>query len=283
MCDDREGTEQEFRLAIGNAENIVSNPLHSFTGDDESQNKDQNIMTDKDAQLVPAMLILDVKLSQLSTLVSLCIQRPQLLVALDFLLAVAEFFVPTVGHVLSNEEDTKSFEIIDALILDESTYKQPSAEVSLSPSRPLIVDDERYEHFVYDGCGGTLYLKDRQGFNITAPSPEAIIYVGSGKKLQFKNIVIKVLYLTHLFSVYCFHLFKSLYQIFVSFFKFFWCRTDCIWIHVFLSEAIVATQLQRMIMSTWRVIVTILQITLQINVLIMNHPRVFRLIDHKSL
>ncbi|GMN21548.1 hypothetical protein TIFTF001_040051 [Ficus carica] len=192
VCDDREGTEQEFRLAIGGPENIGSSPLHSATVDDEpQQNNHQNIVRDNDIIPVPTMLILDVKFSQLSTFVSLCIQRPRLLVALDFLLAVAEFFAPTVGNVLSNDEDTKSFQVIDALILDEPIYKQPSAEVSLSPQRPLIADDERYDHFVYDGGGGMIYLKDRNGVNLTSPSAEAIIFVGSGKKLQFKNIVIK--------------------------------------------------------------------------------------------
>ncbi|KAL5551261.1 hypothetical protein UlMin_001437, partial [Ulmus minor] len=192
LCDDREGTEQEFRLAIGKTENIGSGPLHSFVGDEESRHKvDLDITLDNVAQIVPTMLILDVKFTQHLTFVSLCIQRPQLLVALDFLLAVVEFFVPTVGNVLSHEEDTESFKVIDALILDESTYKQPSAEVSLSPRKPLIVDDESYDHFVYDGDGGTLHLKDRQGFNLTAPSTEAIIFVGTGKKLQFKNVIIK--------------------------------------------------------------------------------------------
>ncbi|XP_062073801.1 uncharacterized protein LOC133778015 isoform X2 [Humulus lupulus] len=194
VCDDREGTDQEFRLAIGKPENIGSSPLHSSSsnGDNEIQQKyDQNITTDSVAKLDFTMLILDVKLNKLSTFVSLCIQRPQLLVALDFLLAVVEFFVPTIGSVMNNEEGSQSFQVIDALILNESVYKQPSAKVSFSPQRPLVVDDERYDHFVYDGGGGILDLKDRQGFNLTAPSTEAIIYVGRGKKLQFKNIVIK--------------------------------------------------------------------------------------------
>lgn len=219
VCDDREGTEQEFRLAIGNPENIGSSPLHSVAGDDESHHKvDQNIVRDNDVKLVPTMLILDVKFSQLSTFVSLCIQRPRLLVALDFLLAVAEFFVPTVGNVLSNEEDTTSFEVIDALILDVLTYKQPFAEVSLSPKRPLIVDDERYDHFVYDGGGGIIYLKDRHGSNLTSPSIEAIIYVGSGKKLQFKNVVIKVFLLTWFLWLY--FLFFIFHCPFIHFCKF---------------------------------------------------------------
>ncbi|KAM6557396.1 hypothetical protein CsatB_004415 [Cannabis sativa] len=194
VCDDREGTEQEFRLAIGKPDNIGSSPLHLSTGNggDEIQlTNDQNVAKDIDAKLDFTMLILDVKFNQRSTFVSLCIQRPQLLVALDFLLAVVEFFVPTLGSVMNNEEGTQSCQVIDTLILNEPVYKQPSAKFSFSPQRPLVVDDERYDHFVYDGGGGILYLKDRQGFNLTAPSTEAIIYVGSGKRLQFKNIMIK--------------------------------------------------------------------------------------------
>lgn len=217
VCDDREGTEEEFRLAIGKPENIGSSPSPSVTGDNELQHKDDpNSTRDSDAKLDSTMLILDVKFSRLSTFVSLCIQRPQLLVALDFLLAVVEFFVPTVGNVLSNEEDSKSFQVIDALILNESTYKQPSAEVSFSPQRPLIIDDERYDHFVYDGGGGILYLKDGQGFNLTAPSTEAIIYVGSGKKLQFKNVVIKVFFVTTFFFLVTVFPCKVIFVIFVS-------------------------------------------------------------------
>lgn len=204
VYDDREGIAQEFRLAIGKPENIGALPLHSLAHNDESGDKVDLITRDDEAKLVPAMLILDAKFSQLLTFISLCIQRPQLLVALDFLLAVVEFFVPTIGNVLTNEEDASSFHVMDAVNLYESFYKQPSAEVSLSPQRPLIIDDERYDHFVYDGGGGVLYLIDRQGFNLTTPSTEALIYVGDGKKLQFKNVVIKVLF-TSFFLFMLFH------------------------------------------------------------------------------
>ncbi|KAK9266873.1 hypothetical protein L1049_027132 [Liquidambar formosana] len=191
VIDDREGTKQEFRLAIAKPESIGYSLPRSVT-DDEIQNMvDTNIIEENDAKPVPSMLILDVKLSQALTSVSLCVQRPQLLVALDFLLAVVEFFVPTVGGMLSNEEDENSLHIVDAIILDQSTYSQPSAEFSLSPRRPLTADDERYDIFIYDGKGGTLHLQDRHGFNLLTPSTEAIIYVGSGKKLKFQNVVIK--------------------------------------------------------------------------------------------
>lgn len=210
VCDDREGTAQEFRLAIGMPENIGSIPLHSLAHDAESQHKVDSITRHDNAKLIPTMLILDAKFSQHSTFISLCIQRPQLLVALDFLLVLVEFFVPTIGNVLSNEGDMSSFHEMDATILSESTYKQPSPEISLSPQRPLIVDDERYDHFVYDGDGGLLYLINRQGFNLTMPSSEAIIYVGNGKKLQFKNVTIKVLFSYYiLFIVYYCTIFRT--------------------------------------------------------------------------
>ena len=149
-------------------------------------------MGDIDRKPVPTMLVLDAKFSDYSTSLFLCIQRPQLLVALDFLLDVVEFFVPTVRGMLSNEEDKNASHIIDGIILDKSTFSQPSAEFSLSPLRPLVADDERFDLFLYDGRGGTLYLLDRQGSNLSSPSMEAIFCVGTGKKLQFTNVTIKV-------------------------------------------------------------------------------------------
>lgn len=191
VIDDREGTKQEFKLAIGRAEN---GSLHIGTCDQNEHVVVANVFGENDVKPVPTMLILDAKFTKHSTYVSFCVQRPEMLVALDFLLAVVEFFVPSVGNMLSNEEDTNSLHVIDAIILDQSIYQQPFTEASLSPERPLIADDERFNLFVYDGNGGVLFLKDRQGFNLSAPSTEPIIYVGNGKKLQFKNVVIKVLY-----------------------------------------------------------------------------------------
>jgi vacuolar protein sorting-associated protein 13A/C len=202
VIDDREGTEQEFKLVIGKLESVGSSPLHTVTYDENQRVVDVTVFGENDVKPVPTMLILDAKFSKLSTFVSLCVQRPQMLVALDFLLAVVEFFVPSAGNMLSNEEDKNSIHVIDAIILDQSTFKQPSAEFSLSPQRPLIVDDERFDHFIYDGNGGVLFLKDRRGYNLEASNTEAIIYVGSGKKLQFKNVVIKVLDFTYIFYLF---------------------------------------------------------------------------------
>ncbi|GFZ15404.1 pleckstrin homology (PH) domain-containing protein [Actinidia rufa] len=191
VIDDREGTEQALRLAVGKPENVGYNPSQYATDDEDSHMAWTDVLDSGDTKLVPTMLILDAKFGQNSTFVSLCIQRPQLLVALDFLLAVVEFFVPSVRSMLSNEEDENCSHIVDAVILDQPTYSQPSAEFSLSPQRPLVVDDERFDRFIYDGRGGTLYLYDRRGAILSSPSTDAIIYVGNGKRLQFKNVIIK--------------------------------------------------------------------------------------------
>ncbi|XP_020979196.1 uncharacterized protein LOC107640015 [Arachis ipaensis] len=189
VFDDREGVEKEFRLAIGKPENVGASRLNAFSHQQNQDSVNSSIVKENGFP-VPTMLIVDVKFAQDSTFVSLCIQRPQLLVALDFLLAVVEFFVPTVGSMLSYEEHNMSH-MLEAVIMDQSIYIQPCPEFSISPQKPLIVDNETFDHFIYDGHGGTLYLKDGQGFNLTEASSEALIYVGSGKKLQFKNVVIK--------------------------------------------------------------------------------------------
>ncbi|KAL5059844.1 hypothetical protein RYX36_031448 [Vicia faba] len=190
VFDDREGVEQGFQLAIGKPESIGASPPSTLSYYENQESIDSSSSKGNNFEPVQTMLIVDMKFGPNSTFVSVCIQRPQLLVALDFLLAVVEFFVPTVSSMLSFEEHNSS--MLDAIIIDQSIYKQPCAEFSLSPQKPLIVDDENFDHFIYDGDGGILYLKDGRGLNLTSASSEAIIYIGNGKKLQFRNVVIKV-------------------------------------------------------------------------------------------
>ncbi|CAF2233174.1 unnamed protein product [Brassica napus] len=189
VIDNREGTEKEFRLAVGRPADLDFGDSHSLTDGDQRLTHSR-VTNGSDVRPLPSMLTLDAQFGQSSTFVSVCIQRPQLLVALDFLLAVVEFFVPTIGSVLSSEED-KNLNMVDAVIMDQSIYKQQTAEAFLSPLGPLIVEDEKFDDFVYDGNGGTLYLKDRHGGILSSPSTEPVIYVGSGKKLHFRNVIFK--------------------------------------------------------------------------------------------
>ncbi|XP_010540792.1 PREDICTED: uncharacterized protein LOC104814451 [Tarenaya hassleriana] len=189
VIDDREGTEKEFRLTVGRP-GFIDFGDSRFPTDGGQRLAESRIIKGGDNRPFPSMLILDAQFGQLSTSVSICIQRPQLLVALDFLLAVVEFFVPTMGGALSSEDENNPY-VLDAIIMDQPIYEQQTAEISFSPQSPLIVEDERYDHFVYDGNGGTLFLKDRHGSILSSIGPEPVIYIGSGKRLQFRNVVIK--------------------------------------------------------------------------------------------
>lgn len=209
VIDNREGTEKEFRLAVGRPADLDFGDSHSLTDGDQRLTHSR-VTNGSDVRPLPSMLTLDAQFGQSSTFVSVCIQRPQLLVALDFLLAVVEFFVPTIGSVLSSEED-KNLNMVDAIIMDQSIYKQQTAEAFLSPLGPLIVEDEKFDDFVYDGNGGTLYLKDRHGGILSSPSKEPVIYVGSGKKLHFRNVIFKVQQ-------------KSLHYFFVKSELYYFCR-----------------------------------------------------------
>ncbi|ONK73416.1 uncharacterized protein A4U43_C04F31270 [Asparagus officinalis] len=191
VIDGREGTKEELRLAIGKSGAVGHRSVYV---EDNSQHlkdpQEGEILKKIGNQPVASMLILDAIFKNALTSVSLCIQRPKLLVALDFLLAIAEFFVPSVRDTLSSGEDNNPLLIGGAIILNQPVYVQPASVFYLCPKKPLIVEAERFDHFVYDGNGGQLYLQDAEGRTLSDCATEPIIYVGSGKRLQFKNITI---------------------------------------------------------------------------------------------
>lgn len=193
VTDDREGTGQEFRRAIGKADNIEYAPFHWVHTDSQDSVEQQNktLLNGYGCNPITTMLILDVNLSKSSQKISFCIQRPQLLVALDFLLAVAEFFVPSIMSISSDDNVENPVDMSGGIILEQPVYCQCDDEVTISPTRPLVVDDERYDSFVYDGKGGRLRLVNRHGEDLVEPSQETLLFIGSGKKLQFKNVIIQ--------------------------------------------------------------------------------------------
>ncbi|KAK4746515.1 hypothetical protein SAY87_012827 [Trapa incisa] len=191
VIDDRDGIAEQFRLAVGKSEELNDKSVCHMANHISWNIDNLDDLKDHDIRLNTTMLILDAKFSNSSTFISLCIQRPQLLVALDFLRAVVEFFAPNVGSMPLNDEDKKSFGEVVAVVWDHSIYWQPCPEIIISPQRPLIIDDERFDHFIYDGQGGILYLNDRYGSNLFAPRSETLVYVGNGKRLQFRNVTIK--------------------------------------------------------------------------------------------
>ena len=210
VMDNREGTQEEFRLTVGKHESV---PERCFSYELEKNSKvgplqESEAEPEMFEKTVLAMLILDVKFKKSSTFISMCIQRPHLLVALDFLLAVVQFFVPTVQNMLTDKGDKDHLRFIDAIIPDQIVYNQPCPDFSLSPIKPLIIESEKSDHLIYDGKGGKLCLKDNLGNELSNFSSEPIIFIGNGKKLQFRNVIVKVSlsYFNFEFTFFFFHL-----------------------------------------------------------------------------
>ncbi|KAL6642664.1 hypothetical protein ACP70R_020845 [Stipagrostis hirtigluma subsp. patula] len=191
VFDDREGTKDELRLAIGKSATVRDTSyFDGYDNPNELDSGERRIQKDLGLEPIPSMLILDAIFRKSFSSVSLCVQRPKFLVALDFLLAIVEFFVPSARSLLSNNEDKDLLSTITPVVLNDQIYYQERSTFSLSPRKPLIVDNERFDHFIYDGKGGKLYLLDREGNILSKPSSESFIHVLGCKRLQFRNVTI---------------------------------------------------------------------------------------------
>ncbi|KAK3153327.1 hypothetical protein QOZ80_2BG0170820 [Eleusine coracana subsp. coracana] len=191
VFDDREGTKDELRLAIGKSATVRdTSSVDGYDNLNEFDSGERRIQQDLGLKPIPSMLILDAIFRKSSSSVSLCVQRPKFLVALDFLLAIVEFFVPSARSLLSNDENKDLLHMISPVVLNDQIFYQEQSTFSLSPQNPLIVDNERFDHFVYDGKGGKLYLLDRSGKILSSPSSECFVHVLGRKRLQFRNVTI---------------------------------------------------------------------------------------------
>jgi len=142
------------------------------------------------------MLILDYRWRSSFQSFVIRIQQPRILVVLDFLLPVVEYFVPSLGTITGREEslDPKNDPLMraDDIILSDHVFLQRENFIQLSPVRQLIVDGCGIDEFIYDGCGGTISLCeefDKKGQVYSG----IIIIIGHGKRLRFKNVKIEVL------------------------------------------------------------------------------------------
>ncbi|KAL5230936.1 hypothetical protein ABZP36_029712 [Zizania latifolia] len=191
VFDDREGTKDELRLAIGKSATVRdTSSVDGYDNPNELASGEQRIQKDLGLEPIPSMFILDAILRKSSSSVSVCVQRPKFLVALDFLVAIVEFFVPSARSLLSNDEDKDLLHMISPLVFSDQVYYQEFSTFSLSPQKPLIVDNEKFDRYIYDGKGGKLYLRDREGKIQSGPSTESFIHVLCGKGLQFRNVTI---------------------------------------------------------------------------------------------
>lgn len=202
VLDIRPDTKPEMRLMLGSHTNIYKPGLLNLgpggtdliIPKDDVPAKNLESATDTGASYL-TMLILDYRWRASFQSIVIRIQQPRVLVVIDFLLAVAEFFVPSLGSITGREEtmNPKNDALInsDDIILSGSLYVQRDEVVHLSPRRQLIVDGCASSEFIYDGGGGTLSLSeeyDIKGQSFTGP----IIIIGRGKRLRFRNVKIEV-------------------------------------------------------------------------------------------
>ena len=146
---------------------------------------------------VLTMLIIDYHVRSSSQSLVIRVQQPRVLVVLDFILPVVEFFVPSLGMVTGRDEmmhpENDPFTKSEDIVLSQSIFFQQSDDMYLSPQRRLIADGCDIDEFIYDGCNGTLHLiTDSELKNGTLGTHPPIILIGRGKKLRFRNVKIEV-------------------------------------------------------------------------------------------
>lgn len=212
VLDIRPDTKAEMRLMLGSdaskqglcgisVSNI--NALTPFSDDGYVGKNSESAANDADVPNL-TMLLLDYRSRSSSQSFVIRIQQPRVLVVLDFLLAVCEFFVPSLGTITGREEtlDPKNDPIFrnNNIVLSSQIYEQKEDLVHLSPKCQLIVDAFDVDEFIYDGCGGTICLsEDIDLEDVSSSIPQPIIIIGRGKKLRFKNVKIEVLKLQFIY------------------------------------------------------------------------------------
>ncbi|KAL8205058.1 hypothetical protein R6Q57_010681 [Mikania cordata] len=190
ILDVRPDTRPEMRLMLGTSTDVLKQGSSSKGGGGLVS---AVTVSNVDAPLT-TMLLMDLRWRSSSQLFVVRIQLPRVLVVPDFLLAVGEFFVPSLGAITGKEEvmDPKNDPIstTDTIVLFDALYKQTEDEVKLSPNRKLVVDAAGVDEYTYDGCGKTIILNE--DFEQSQSSEfRPIVVIGRGKRLRFVNVKIK--------------------------------------------------------------------------------------------
>lgn len=190
VLDQRFDTRPEMRLMLGSMSDVekLGGPSVPARAHVESESA-----IDSSPELT--ILVLDLRLNPESQAIVIRVQRPRLLVVVDFLLAIAKYFVPSLGKTGSENESEDSENVAEIgdehIRLATPLYQQVDDTMILSCERQLIAEAYDVDEFIYDGCGKRLLLDvkdDEMGPSIWEP----FIIIGSGKKLRFKNIHIEV-------------------------------------------------------------------------------------------
>lgn len=186
LSDTRVGTRPEMRLAVGTVSDADSKQMASQVLG--GANTGGSLMT---------MIVVNMEYRKGSSLTTIRLQRPRLLVAMDFLLAFGEFFVPSLAAMTGKDSEKDAREdpagTQKGILLEGGTYYQQEGTVYLSPQKRLLADNPGIKEYIYDGQGNTLWLlEDECGTGISGPGQGPLIIVGNGNTLTFKNIFIQV-------------------------------------------------------------------------------------------
>lgn len=197
VLDVRPGSKPEMQLMLGSASDLSkqgSGPILSFPPtllDEPTKSSDEA------ENLNLSMLLVDYRVRSNSESFVIRIQQPRILVVLDFLLGVCEFFVPALGSITGHEEtlDPRNDPLTRTgnIVLSEPVYEQEDDVIYLSSNCQLIVDSAKANEFVYDGGGKKICLvSDYLQKEVSPAYIPPIIIIGRGKKLRFKNVIIEV-------------------------------------------------------------------------------------------
>lgn len=199
IVDVRPDTKPEMRLMLGS----YSDACRQATASGDFQSTFSRSLTRTYSAAYSAtdmptstMFLVDYRWRPSSQSSVVRIQHPRVLVVPDFLIAVAEIFVPSLGTITGREElmDPKNDPICknDNIILQSAVYRQQEDVIVLSPSQQLIADAPGVDDYLYDGCGRTISLKlDTDFKEIHSSRVQPVIIIGRGKRLRFTNVKIE--------------------------------------------------------------------------------------------
>lgn len=198
ILDIRPNTKPEMRLMLGSSTDVSKQPSTGNFPFSSSKGSFRrvNSRAGPDAEVpFSTMFLMDYRwrISSQSSVVR--VQQPRVLVVLDFLLAVGEYFVPALGTITGREEtmDPKNDPISrnNSIILSEPVYRQSEDVLLLSPSRQLVADAMGVDEYTYDGCGKVISLSEERETKEYSSRFQPIIIIGRCKRLRFVNVKIE--------------------------------------------------------------------------------------------
>ncbi|XP_028786889.1 uncharacterized protein LOC114742843 [Neltuma alba] len=196
VLDVRPDTNSEMRLMLGTSTDALKQAVTGNFPFNRSISRRISSEAGMDIDLpILTMFLMDYRWRRSSQSIVIRIQQPRVLVVLDFLLALAEFFVPSLGSLIGREEsmDPKNDPISnDNIVLMKPVYKQTEDVVHLSPCKQLVADCAGINEYTYDGCGKLICLGlETDATELHNRRFRPIILIGHGKRLRFVNVKIE--------------------------------------------------------------------------------------------